>query len=392
MSDHVISIVAAAQDQKARQSAGLWQWMKAHYALSLFYAVFLVPTLLATVYFGFVASDCYVSETRFVVRSASKPAAEGAAAYLQDIGINRANDDAYAVQDYILSRDAMRAIAAKANLRAIWRPANADIISRYGPGPLGQDNDETLYRHYLSRVKVDKNLETGITTVRVAAYKAEDAHALAQMIVQLSEAKVNAMNARARADGLAAARRDADAAALQLAKANAALTRYRNEAGLVSPEKSAEAGVSQKGTLETERARIAADLSGMVARTPGNPAIPALRRRLEALDREVAAQGAQLTGGRNALAGKVGGYEQQLVERELAGKLYETALKQLDTAVDEANHQQIFLEQITDPNLPDTPIEPRRIRYIFTVALLSFWAFLSFYLLLSGGREHLNIS
>lgn len=371
---------------------GLFQWMSRHYALTVFVAVFIFPTLLASIYFGLVASDCYVSETQFVVRSAQKSSAEGAAAYLQDIGINRANDDAYAVQDYIISRDAMHAISATIDLRKVWSPAGADFISRYGAGPFNNDNDEMLYRHYKSRVKVEKNLETGITTVRVTAYRASDAHAVAMKIVQLSEAKVNAMNNRARADRLAAARREAASAALQLSQANVALTRYRDSAGLVLPEATAEADVRQKSMLEAERTRIDAELAGMVARAPGNPAIPALRRRLGALNREIAAQSAKLTGNGDALSGKVSGYEQQLVERELTEKLYEAAIKQLDTAIDEANRQQIFIEQITDPNLPDTPVEPRRLRYMFTVALLSFWAFLSIYLLLSGGREHLNMS
>jgi hypothetical protein len=32
------------------------------------------------------------------------------------------------------------------------------------------------------------------------------------------------------------------------------------------------------------------------------------------------------------------------------------------------------------------------LRYIMTAALLSFWAFLILYLLLSGSREHLNLN
>lgn len=369
---------------------GLRGWLSDHYAMAIFVSVFFIPTLAAALYFFVIASDRYVSEMQFVVRSASKPAAEGAAAYLQDFGISRANDDAYAVQDYIRSRDAMHAMGRQFDLRRIWRPSYADILSRYR-GPFGTDSDEALFRHYLKEVKVEKNLETGITTVRVYAYRAADANALSRMILRLSEAKVNAMNSRARSDRLQAAELAARSAARNLAETTSALSAYRDRTRLVDPEQSADATARVQSGLEADRARVKADLAGMSERAPANPAIPAMRRRLEALDREIAAQTSALAGNAGSLAGKVGGYEQSLIERELAGKLYEAAQKQLDSANEEAMRQQIFLETVANPSLPDTPLEPRRMRYTFTVALLSFWASLGIYLLLSGSREHLNV-
>lgn len=392
MNDHVQRFMSARSVEPEGSIASARRWLSRHYARALFVGVFLLPTLIAAVYFGLIASDRYVSEARFVVRSASEPAAAvGAAAYLQDMGINRANDDAYAVQDYILSRDAMHAIMAHIDLRKIWGLPQADMFSRYGEW-LGQDDDEVLFRHYLTQVKVDKNLETGITTLRVLAYRSEDAYAVAQLILRLSEAKVNAINTRARADRVASAQREMDAAARQLATATAALTSYRNSARLVNPEMSAQAGTRQQSSLETERAQVNAELQGMAERAPNNPAIPALRRRLTALGAAIASQANQLSGNDSALTGKVGGFEQLEVERELASKLYENAQNQLNTAIDAANRQQIFIETVIEPSLPDAPLEPRRLRYTFTVALLSFWAFLSCYLLLSGSREHLNLS
>lgn len=391
MNTHSSPVITARLLETGRTPGALRRWLSAHYALALFFGLCLLPTLLAAVYFGLVASDRYVSEVRFVVRSASKPATDGAAAYLQDFGISRASDDAFAVQDYIRSRDAMHAIMRKIDLRKIWRPEGADALSRYGC-IFCTDTDETLFRHYLSQIKVEKNLETGITTVRVTAYEPRDSYIMAQEVLQLSELKVNAMNTRARADRLEVAQREADAAARTLAQANIELTRYRNEARLIDPEQSAQATTQQQSALESERAQVVADLQGMTERAPNNPAIPALTRRLAGLDAQIGERAGRLTGSNNALSGAIGGYEKQLVERELAGKMYEAAQKRLDNAVDEANRQQVFLEAVTAPNLPDAATEPRRLRYTGTVALLSFWTFLSFYLLLSGSREHLNLS
>ena len=81
-----------------------------------------------------------------------------------------------------------------------------------------------------------------------------------------------------------------------------------------------------------------------------------------------------------------------MVRRDLAEKAYETAERELSRAHEEVLRQQIYIETVARPNLPDASLEPRRLRSIFTVALLSLWAFLGIYLLVSGSREHLNIA
>lgn len=367
------------------------RWLSSHYALALFVAVFVIPTLLAILYFGLIASDRYVSETRFVVRSVSKPAGGGVSAYLQDFGIKSSNDDAYAVQEYIRSRDVMSAIMRKIDLRKVWQRDDADFLSRYivfwGP-----DNNEDLFEYYLKQVKVERDLETGITTVRVKSFAAADSQALARLILQLGEAKVNEMNIRARQNRLGVAQREVANAADRLARATVALTRYRDTAQLVDPVKQTEAVTQQTTLLQGERARLQSELAAMQERAPNNPGVPALRRRLAAVDEQIGVLGGQLTGGAAALSTKLGGYEQLMVERELAAKVYEEAQKTLETAQEEARRQEVFVETVALPNLPDIPQEPQRIRYMFTVALLSFWTFLSLYLLVSGSREHLNLS
>lgn len=372
--------------------AAIRAYLSNHYGRVLFVAVFLLPTLLAILYFGLLASDRYISEARFIVRSADKPAAQGAAAYLQDFGIVRANDDAFAIADYIHSRDVMAEIRKTIDIRSIYSRPDADRISRFSAPSDTSKTDEKLFRYFIRQVAVEKDSESGITSVKVSAYRPGDAKALLDRIVALSEARVNQLNVRARRDSLADALRAQDEAARKLAQATAELTRYRERAGTVDPEQSAGATVERGSSLQQELAQLQVSLRTMMARAPDNPSVPALRQRIAALSAQVAAQQGQLTGNKDSLSEKLGGYEQQLVERELAEKAYEAAQKQVDSARSEADRQQVFIEFVARPNLSDDPQEPRRMRYILTVALLSFWAFLIFYLLLSGSREHLNMN
>ena len=58
-----------------------------------------IPTIVATLYFGLVASDVYVAESRFVIRSPDKQTSSALGALLQAPGISAAGDEIYAVQE-----------------------------------------------------------------------------------------------------------------------------------------------------------------------------------------------------------------------------------------------------------------------------------------------------
>ena len=62
----------------------------------LFLLTVILPTLLATLYFGLLASDVYVSESQFVVRSPDKPATTGLGVLLKSTGFSNAGDEVYA--------------------------------------------------------------------------------------------------------------------------------------------------------------------------------------------------------------------------------------------------------------------------------------------------------
>lgn len=52
-----------------------------------------LPTLLSGIYFGLIASDIYISESRFVVRSPQRQASTGLGALFQNAGFSHLQDD-----------------------------------------------------------------------------------------------------------------------------------------------------------------------------------------------------------------------------------------------------------------------------------------------------------
>src|ERR1700691_3659468 len=101
----------------------------------LFVAMVLAPTLGAVVYYGLIASKVYVSESRFLVRNSQHQSSSGLVGdLLQSTGLGGHSDnDSSSVHDYMLSRDALKELDDKLDLRKSFSNADIDLLDRF-PG------------------------------------------------------------------------------------------------------------------------------------------------------------------------------------------------------------------------------------------------------------------
>src|SRR5439155_9961593 len=101
-----------------------------------FWAIVGLPTLVAGVYYFAIASDLYLSEAKFVVRSPKQVQTSSVGALLQSTGLaTRAADDTELLQDFIMSRDVVRKLERQNDLRAIFGRPEGDFVTRF-PGIL----------------------------------------------------------------------------------------------------------------------------------------------------------------------------------------------------------------------------------------------------------------
>ncbi|MDH7794325.1 MULTISPECIES: hypothetical protein [unclassified Beijerinckia] len=356
----------------------------------LILAVMFVPPIFAVFYYGLFAADRYVSETNIIVRSvSSKKAAGGLDMVLQTFGISRAVDDTNAVQNFMLSRDAVRALESRIPLREIFSNSNADIFTRFPRFWLWKnDSFERLYEYYLDRVTVVQDASKGITTVKAVAFRPEDSLLIIQGLLKISEELVNRMNVRAQSDTVKSAQISVDEAGNRLIEAQKELTRYRNRELIVDPAKSSQSLLETITALATEYAQTQAQVQEMTRLAPNNPAIASRQARADALRGRIADERNKLAGGDAALAKKIEGYEQLSARRDIAEKALANASSSLETARQEARRQQIYIEQIVSPNLPDQSTEPERLRMILTYLVVSFMLGAIFWLLNAGTQEH----
>lgn len=351
-------------------------------------ALLLSPTLISIVYFGLIASNRYVSEASFVVRTASKPVGgSGLAALLQMTGLSRSQDDAFSVHEFITSRDAIVALKEKVPLQDIYARPEADFVSRF-PSIFYGDTLEEFHRYFQWMVSVSYIGTSGISVLRIEAFRPDDAHLVASTLLDMSEQLVNRMNARMQSDAIKVAVDEVERSQHRLVEAQIAITQFRNKEMMLDPIGSSVAIAELISRLSQNLAETQTQMTELNRGASQNPALLSLQRRAEALTQQIERERSRISNATDGLANKVIAYERLALDREFAQKTLAQANAALDTARLEARRQQLYLERVVQPNLPDYPTMPRSIRSIVTVAAINFLALLIGWLIYSGIREH----
>ncbi|MGB9604809.1 MAG: hypothetical protein ACPL88_02870 [Bryobacteraceae bacterium] len=357
---------------------------------SLFLITTAIPTLLAVLYFGLIAADVYISESRFVVRSPEKQTTSPLGLILKGAGISRAQDDAFVVQDYIVSRDAMTALEKELGIKSAYSKPYGDFLSRF-PGLDWDDSLENFYRYYQKVVGVQLDATSSIATVSVRAFSAEQAQKINQRLLEHAEELVNRLNKRAQEDMIRFAETEVAKAEAKAKQAALALADYRNRKNVINPEQQAAIPLQQIAKLQDELIATQSQIAQLERLARDNPQLPVLRQQARMLETEIGKLSAGVAGaGDKSLASKAAEFQRLALEKEFADKMLASAMSSLELARNEAQRQQLYLERISAPSLPDAAMEPRRIRNVFAIFLLGLviWGVLS--LTVAAVKEHVD--
>ena len=363
------------------------RWLQRGRTNWLFFATVVVPTSIAILYYGVLASDVYVSESQFVVRSPDKPSASGLGILLKSVGFSNAGAETFATQDYVVSRDALRELNRRNAVQNAYTRPGISLFDRFNP--LGRNGSfEDLYDYYTEKVGIENDSTSSITTLSVKAYSPQDAQRFNQQLLAQAEALVNRLNLRGQGDLVAYAKRETDEAEQAGVRASHELARYRDQRGVIDPEKQAAVQLQLVSKLQDELIGARTQLAQLRALAPENPQIPALETRIGSLTREIDVALGRVTGTSSSLSGTAVRYQRLELEREFADKRLAAALTSLQEARNEARRQQAYVERIVQPSLPDEAQLPRRFRGM--VATFAFavivWSIMT--MLIAGIREH----
>lgn len=369
-------------------SASRWQRLRRRFD-AIFVLTVLLPTVLAVVYYGFVASDVFISESRFVVRSPQRQSQTGLGALLQGTGFARSQDDTYSVHDFIQSRDALAELDQKLGLRKAFSATAIDILNRF-PTEAWDDSFEALHRHYLKHVSIQYDTVSSISVLTVRAYTAADAQRVNEQLLEMGERLVNTMNIRSRQDLIQVAEAEVRQAEERAKAAAAALSSFRTEREVFDPDR--QSALQLQGVVRLREELLAAEsqLEQVRRVSPNNPQVPGLKARVDTLRKALADENARIVGRSGGLSTKSPAYDRLVLEKTFAERQLAAALSGLDAARNEAARKQLYLERLVQPNLPDSAVEPRRVRGVLTVLVfgLVLWGIVG--LVLASVREHVD--
>jgi capsular polysaccharide transport system permease protein len=88
------------------------------------------------------------------------------------------------------------------------------------------------------------------------------------------------------------------------------------------------------------------------------------------------------------LAERIATYDRLTLERDVANRMLTGSETELTRARAEAVRQQLYLERVVEPQLPDFATEPRRLARILTVFGANLIFVLAAWLLFAGIMEH----
>lgn len=354
-----------------------------------FIAGVVLPVLLSAVYFFGIASNQYVSESRFVVKAPNQRGGQVSsfANLIQTTGLSGGQEQSNQVIDYVRSRAALAVLVKDSRVREVYGDDDVDALSRF-PRPWQNASFEDLFDYYRDKVEIARDTDTGLVVLRTIAFDPKAAASLNERLLRQSETLVNELNENARTKAIEEATSRVVEAEQRVAAARQAIANYRNKVSVVDPLQEATGVAEIANRLISERAGLEAQLSTLRSVTPDHPAIPSLREQIASLTREIERQTARLVGGRDTISGKLPSYDALLLEQELSSELLVLAQTTLEGARTEALKQQFYLERVVNPNVPDQPEYPKAWRIVLTILGFALCLYFIIWMFVVGILEH----
>lgn len=355
--------------------------------LRLLWGCVLLPTLIVFLYLALFASDIYLSEAKFAIRSQDQQQSlDMLSSFFRSS--SSTSSDSYIVQNYIQSMDMIDKVDAKLHIREHYADRSQDIWFRLTRNA----SQDELLRYWNWVVVATFDPDTSIMTIQVKAFSPQMAQAVCQAILDASESLVNAMNERARSDAISLAQAEVVRAENRIRNAQEAMRQYRERTVILDPQAVATGLYGLVNQLEGEITRTTADLAeASTYMQADSPRVVMLQNRLEVLQKQLQAEKARLASqmqGDKPLSAMVSEFQSLTLEEEFAQKQLTSAMTSLETARIQAESKSLYVESFQKPMVPDESLYPRPIVFslVFMLAAAVLLGLVS--LIIAAIREH----
>lgn len=353
----------------------------------LFFIAVVIPTILGILYYGFVASNIYISESKFIIRQPEKKSTSSLGMFLQSAGITSSHDDIYIIREYLQSRNVLEIIEENLKLSKAFSDDKIDFLQRYNA--LGfKSSLEKFFLYFKDYVTVDVDTTTSMCECKVKAFDPNLAKSINDAMLFLGEGFVNGLNNRAREDIIQSNLTEVLETEKTAKKAALTLSDYRNRQSVLDPNQQSSIQLQQISKIQSDLIDVRTQLSQYAHFASQTPIIDALKKRREELENEMKKTMSGIVGNNSSMAQKMITYDRLVLDVEFANKRLASAMASFEQSKSEAQRQQLYLERVVVPCVPDDSMYPKRMRNIFIIFICSLMIYGIIKFFLMGVREH----
>ena len=349
----------------------------------------LIPTLIAFVYYIFIASDQYVSEAKYAIKSEGNGGMDVGQIFT-GISDQLNQQDALILVEYLKSPSVLQELSKTIDVDAIFNNEAGDYFSTMGTGI----SKESRLSYFTDHVKVIYDASSGVTSLEVHAFDSAEAQQLNAALLDLAEEFVNHLSERIRKDAVDFAFAQTERAKQAVIDATADLTDFRQTNADIDPMSTTAGFMELLQNMEAQLAEKRAKLNSMqTVMTWNNPQLKQLRAEISATEDELAKLTARLSSADidENMAKKLQEYNRLTLERDFAIQMHTAALQMLEGAHVESQKQRKFLVRIVDSTKPDEAAMPRRIASILKVFFFTALGYAIIAMLLGTIRDHVRM-
>lgn len=349
-----------------------------HISLGMSFILLVVlPAAVVASYMFAIAKDQFSSTMGFAVRTEDVSVSSdlfGGLAGVSSVGAT----DTDILYEFIQSAQLVRAIDAELDLRGYFSEHYiSDPVFAFDP--TGTIEDLTDYWQRMVNIFYDAS--SGLIEIRVNAFEAEAANAVANAIFEHSAIMINKLNAIARDDTIRYAQEDLDFAIERLKSARENLSQFRSRTQIIDPQADLQGQMGVINTLQQSLATalIEIDLLRETSRS-SDPRIVQAELRIAVIRNRIEKERAKFGSGNLSIGDDyveiIGEFERLNVDAEFAERAYVSALAAFDSANAEALRTSRYLAAYLEPRVAEQALYPQRLTVVAvtTAFLLLAWS------------------
>ncbi|MFT7087414.1 MAG: capsular polysaccharide transport system permease protein [Rickettsiales bacterium] len=344
----------------------------------------IVPTLLAAIYFIFIASPRYESYTKIIVKGEKTTSASPLGVMFPEMATDLI--DLTLVKEYITSYDILEKLDHKFNLKEYY--ANNDEIDYFSS--LKEKNAQIFYEYYNKRVKIIMDDTNSIMTIYYNDFSQEKSYEILTKIIELSQDYVNHVFDQIYQKELSFIGDNLDKIIEEIKEKRTVLLNKQDAYSEIDPKQNFIALSATLTELEAELLKEKASFSNLASYLQtDSPQIKFARDKIINLEEQLLVQRKKLIN-KNSQTNKTIALELEnlTMEIELLFSQYKSSLISQEKAKTDMAKQLKHVIVVEAPFIPEIKTYPKTFYNISLFAIINLMLFFIFRLILSNIREH----